>query len=111
MASRIQQNGGSTSSVMELEPVPCTPLRKLSAESVQRPPPSSRASKQSSNRDQDISALPPPSTASEALQSWNRPRGNIARVAACLWSFTVMGANDAAYGVSAGRICHFKDVD
>lgn len=36
-----------------------------------------------------------------ALEKWNQPRGNIYRSLAAFWSFLVMGANDAAYGVSA----------
>lgn len=36
-----------------------------------------------------------------ALEKWNHPRVNIYRSLATFWSFLVMGANDAAYGVSA----------
>ncbi|ETS81356.1 hypothetical protein PFICI_06358 [Pestalotiopsis fici W106-1] len=36
----------------------------------------------------------PPTT----VQRWNHPRRNIVKIAACFWSFIVMGANDAAYG-------------
>ncbi|KAJ1328177.1 MFS transporter FHS family glucose/mannose:H+ symporter [Microdochium nivale] len=46
----------------------------------------------------DMTALPPPATATESLQKWNSPRSNIPRVGACFWSFVVMGSNDAAYG-------------
>ncbi|KAI0390231.1 hypothetical protein F5Y17DRAFT_79848 [Xylariaceae sp. FL0594] len=35
----------------------------------------------------------------EVKERWNRPRTNIPRVGACFYSFLVMGANDAAYGV------------
>ncbi|KAK6083688.1 MFS transporter [Seiridium cupressi] len=42
--------------------------------------------------------LPPPSTASSIVQRWNYPRSNMPKVAACFWSFIVIGANDAAYG-------------
>lgn len=35
-----------------------------------------------------------------ALEKWNAPRINIYRSFATWWSFLVMGANDAAYGVS-----------
>lgn len=42
----------------------------------------------------------PPGAAVSALQRWNHPRDNIHRLAACFWCFLVMGANDAAYGVS-----------
>jgi hypothetical protein len=34
------------------------------------------------------------------LEKWNQPRINIHRTFATFWSFLVMGANDAAYGVS-----------
>lgn len=36
-----------------------------------------------------------------ALEKWNHPRINIYRSFSTFWSFLVMGANDAAYGVSA----------
>ena len=35
-----------------------------------------------------------------ALEKWNSPRINAYRSFATFWSFLVMGANDAAYGVS-----------
>jgi hypothetical protein len=54
----------------------------------------------SQSQDQGMTALPPPSVASEVAQRWNYPRTNIPKVAACFWSFVIMGANDAAYGVS-----------
>lgn len=41
-----------------------------------------------------------PPTAVAALEKWNSPRSNIYRTFATFWSFFVMGANDAAYGVS-----------
>lgn len=31
---------------------------------------------------------------------WNASATSIAQVLSCFWSFIVMGANDAAYGVS-----------
>lgn len=45
-----------------------------------------------------IGALPQPTTVSEELERWNRPRSNVARVLAAFWSLLVMGMNDAAYG-------------
>lgn len=36
-----------------------------------------------------------------ALEKWNSPRINIYRSFATFWCFLTMGANDAAYGVSA----------
>lgn len=41
-----------------------------------------------------------PSGAFPALEKWNSPRINIFRSFSTFWSFLVMGANDAAYGVS-----------
>lgn len=35
-----------------------------------------------------------------ALEKWNEPRINAYRSFATFWSMLVMGANDAAYGVS-----------
>ena len=46
-------------------------------------------------------SLPSPTTAVERLQKWNRPRVNLFRSFAAFWAFTVMGMNDAAYGVCA----------
>lgn len=39
--------------------------------------------------------------ATEVAQRWNYPPKNVPRIGACFWSFVVMGANDAAYGVSS----------
>lgn len=41
-----------------------------------------------------------PPGAFPALEKWNSPRINIYRSFSTFWSFLVMGANDAAYGVS-----------
>ncbi len=83
----------SVTSVVELEPVHLTPLP---AHLDQKQGPDTRAPAP----EQDVSSLPPPSTAADPVQRWNNPRSNIARVAACFWTFIVMGSNDAAYGVS-----------
>jgi hypothetical protein len=45
------------------------------------------------------SDLPPPSTAVDALQKWNRPRANKGRFFATLFAFLLFGLNDSAYGV------------
>jgi hypothetical protein len=39
------------------------------------------------------------------LEQWNRPRINIYRYLATLYSFVIMGMNDAAYGVSVTSRC------
>lgn len=47
-----------------------------------------------------VENLPSPTTAAAArLERWNAPRTNLWRTFAAFWSFVVMGANDAAYGV------------
>lgn len=40
-----------------------------------------------------------PSVTVSALEKWNHPRSNIYKTLTTFWSFLVMGANDAAYGV------------
>ena len=45
------------------------------------------------------SALPPPNNTVPALQRWNHPKTNMWRVFATFYSFIILGANDAAYGV------------
>lgn len=57
---------------------------------------------QAADAQQSDEALAPP-TAVGVVEKWNEPRSNIYRTFATFWSFLVMGANDAAYGVS---ICH-----
>ncbi len=45
-------------------------------------------------------SLPSSPTGEEELQTWNHPSVNFWRTCAAFWCFVVMGANDAAYGVS-----------
>ena len=40
-------------------------------------------------------------TVMKETERWNHPRSNILKTLATFWSFLVMGANDAAYGVSS----------
>ncbi|RMZ83394.1 hypothetical protein DV737_g1727, partial [Chaetothyriales sp. CBS 132003] len=42
--------------------------------------------------------MSPPASATEVLQRWNQPRGNIARLAFAFFSFVIAGMNDAATG-------------
>lgn len=37
--------------------------------------------------------------ASPESERWNQPRATVPKVLAVFWSFLIMGANDAAYGV------------
>jgi hypothetical protein len=47
-----------------------------------------------------------PAMVVHALEKWNEPSVNINRLFATFWSFVIMGANDAAYGVSSiFKIC------
>jgi hypothetical protein len=57
--------------------------------------------RKSKSNDDPNESLPSPTTAVERLQNWNRPRANLFRSFAAFWAFTVMGMNDAAYGVCA----------
>jgi fucose permease len=45
-----------------------------------------------------VTELPPPTTASNELESWNNPPGNSYRLFACFYAFIMFGINDAAYG-------------
>ncbi|KAK8052652.1 hypothetical protein PG996_011953 [Apiospora saccharicola] len=78
---------GSSTAVMEMHDIQA-PHSKLEAQPV---PDSESASPQ-----EDPSSPPP--TATEVQQRWNYPKSNVPKIAACFWSFVVMGANDAAYG-------------
>lgn len=44
--------------------------------------------------------LPQPSTTVTVVERWNNSKGNIYRTSATMFAFIIMGANDAAYGVS-----------
>lgn len=51
-------------------------------------------------------SLPSPTTAAPVVEKWNYPKSNTYRIGATFFSFLVMGANDAAYGVSLPTSCH-----
>ncbi|KKA25033.1 MFS transporter [Rasamsonia emersonii CBS 393.64] len=44
---------------------------------------------------------PPTGAVVHALEKWNAPSRNIPRTLATFWSFLIMGANDAAYGLES----------
>lgn len=56
--------------------------------------------KDSHEESHELESQRPPETAILALENWNHPKGNILRTFSTFLSFTIMGANDAAYGVS-----------
>lgn len=105
----------SSTCVVELEPVHHSPLlphdkqqQQQQRESAEIPQAQVLGTGQSPRRSSgdaapgnDLSSLPAPSTAAEVVVTWNHPRSNIARVAACFWAFMTAGCNDAAYGVSS----------
>ncbi|KAI8635524.1 putative MFS transporter [Xylariaceae sp. FL1651] len=97
MATRVHQNGGSSTAVVEMEPIYLSPLQK-SAVDISTPYETSSQKPSAEEEHQDAGTLPLPATASEVKQRWNHPRSNVPRVGACFYSFIVMGANDAAYG-------------
>ncbi|KAI1452240.1 MFS general substrate transporter [Annulohypoxylon moriforme] len=102
MAMRVQHNSGSSTSVMEMEPVYMSspfPNQDSKTDTPARGPSRQTSSRHSNTTfNQDTTSLPPPNMVSEVMQRWNYPRKNIPRVASCFWSFIVMGSNDAAYG-------------
>lgn len=48
----------------------------------------------------EASNSPPAGNVFPAIERWNHPKSNIYKTLATFWGFLVMGANDAAYGVS-----------
>ena len=58
---------------------------------------------QMAQEEQPNESVPPP-TAAVVLERWNQPRSNVYRTLATFWTFLVMGANDAVYGVSASSL-------
>lgn len=67
--------------------------RNASQITLQALPPSERVGDSSTSRDSPDEF--------QALEKWHTPRINMYRSFATFWCFLTMGANDAAYGVSA----------
>lgn len=100
LSARLVTMASSSTSVVELEPVQLAVLSSKansSANPIESPP----AGQPLGTADDHVHDLPRPGTSTSVVQRWNYPRGNAAKVAACFFSFVVMGANDAAYGVSS----------
>lgn len=88
--------------VIELQALPGTTSTDPSKQIV---------SKQNNSPDQETSLElgeqnQPQGRATEILQQWNKPQINVWRYLACLLGFVIMGANDAAYGVTYVQTCH-----
>lgn len=118
----IGSNGGSSTCVIELQPPVNTgvtkPREKMPKFSTMMNPgssgdgeagPSSRQGSSSRRRaavDADSDLESPggnedgTTRVSRVVEKWNEPRINIYRTFATFWSFVILGANDAATGVS-----------
>jgi hypothetical protein len=105
--SAVRENGGSSTCVVELQPTAAFSTK----EDGQRPPGitlnTERENNDNSNDhtpgwDQDTESLGPERAVAHAREKWNEPSVNAPRTFATFWCFVIMGANDAAYGVS----CH-----
>jgi len=109
MASQFHHNGGggSSTAVLQIEPIPMTPLNlknkssgaDVSSKTTPTRPDSLNPIRRGSTDEESVPG-PGLGTVAEVKERWNYPRTNIPRVSACFYSFIVMGANDAAYGVS-----------
>ena len=91
-------NGGSSTYVVELQDASgyLQNSTNLSSQNL-----SIQEDRKSKSNDDPNESLPSPTTAVEQHQKWNRPRVNLFRSFAAFWGFTVMGMNDATYGVCA----------
>ncbi|KAI1178326.1 putative MFS transporter [Nemania sp. FL0916] len=102
MASQFHGSGGSSTAVVEMEPVYLSTGKTTPPAPAPAPADSSTRRQSSDEEKQDAPdpecPLPPP-TATEAKERWNYPRKNVRRVLSCFYSFLVLGANDAAYGL------------
>ncbi|KAI0152731.1 putative MFS transporter [Xylariaceae sp. FL1272] len=94
------QNGGSSTAVMELQPMSPLQLQGKDIDDSSTPNNAGTPMRQLSTEGHRLSSgeLPSPITATEVKERWNYPRANVPKVAACFYSLFVMGANDAAYG-------------
>lgn len=90
MTSQPQPNGGAGTTLTEKEPP------YLSSTSTTQ-----RASSDEEKQNAGVDSSSP--AGEKDKERWNFPRTNIRRVGACFYSFIIMGANDAAYGVSLPR--------
>ncbi|KAF2764977.1 MFS general substrate transporter [Teratosphaeria nubilosa] len=98
-----RNNGESSTTILEpirLEPprekidIPNISTTRRGSSTTGRSLPSSTAEYTSDRHE----TLPSPTTVTEHVETWHSPRINIYRIFATFWSFTIMGANDAAYG-------------
>lgn len=95
-------SGPSSPPTIELEPLPIVDSSTVQESRAQWDPPNEWDIVQpQDDQPYDLAeTLPDPSTAVGVVEHWNRPRINILRTLATCLGFMIMGANDAAYGVS-----------
>ena len=100
----VHQNGGSSTYVMEAPAVELNDvshyISKPADAKLATAQPNSINTDKAKEIDDPVESLPSPTTQADApLERWNSPRINLYKTSAAFWSFIVMGANDAAYGV------------
>lgn len=104
-ATQTSSGSGSTTCVLEMQPQPPAHLKTSQVE----PTPSSKdipLAKVGTGPDGGLSVgidgePSVPATAVPAAQKWNSSRLNVYKVLITFFSFIILGANDAAYGVSS----------
>lgn len=94
----------TSTSTLTVEMVPMVPLRVAKPDStIGSKILDSGSTKTSEEMDRVLGELggnePNLTPTARAVQKWNEPIGNACGLAATFFSFLVMGANDAAYGV------------
>ena len=102
MSLHTNDNQGSSTYVVELQPItiPAEPPRVKADGEAFRSLSQQDLRHESQDNDQN-NFLPSPTTATEVVSKWNHPRINVYRTFSTFFSFLIMGANDAAYGVGA----------
>lgn len=110
--SAVRDNGGSSTCVVELQPATTTSASSTKEDDGQRPPDLTLNTTERENNasiindspplgwDQDTENPGPERGVAHAREKWNEPVVNAPRTFATFWSFVIMGANDAGYGVS-----------
>ncbi|KAK5948490.1 hypothetical protein OHC33_010524 [Knufia fluminis] len=112
--STMNDNGGG-SSTMTME-MPSYPQESSKTAPWRLQQPSSEDTNKTGSvklDDYEEATLPSPTTANTTpqLQRWNHPRTNVYRVLATFWCFTILGANDAAYGALIPYLETYYNVD
>lgn len=100
--STTRQSHGSSTAVIELEPVhvPQDTTRSSKPTSGQFSRVLGRHATDGTQDEDRNESLPSPTTASEeVIEKWDSSNMNMARTFSAFWGFVIMGMNDATYGV------------